>query len=305
MSIPRISFSLLLPIVELALWAVLVPTGAGLTYYRLYRAARGSQGVRIHSGQFELTVPRGGWVGFALASVPACRSRATGISSSSQIELQLQLPRPMVCPCGSESPRPGVSRPTGAPRACRRWRHGHHAVCPRRLHQPLLRRAESLAPDLVRGIHQDYVKAGSEILETNTFGANRVRLAAFGIAEKLKDINRAGVRLAREAARGRPSWPAPWDRWECASNRSAPLRSPKRAPFPRADRRAGRSRRGPADLRDLRQPGRTARSRHGRPRGSVGDSPIVAQVTIDDFGHLPGGTDTEPSPARWIPGRWT
>jgi len=75
MSIPRISFSLLLPIVELALWAVLVPTGAGLTYYRLYRAARGSQGVRIHSGQFELTVPRGGWVGFALASVPACRSR--------------------------------------------------------------------------------------------------------------------------------------------------------------------------------------------------------------------------------------
>jgi len=68
MSIPRISFSLLLPIVELALWAVLVPTGAGLTYYRLYRAARGSQGVRIHSGQFELTVPRGGWVGFALLS---------------------------------------------------------------------------------------------------------------------------------------------------------------------------------------------------------------------------------------------
>src|ERR1035438_2683246 len=50
------------------------------------------------------------------------------------------------------------------------------------------------APDLVRGIHQDYIKAGSEILETNTFGANRVRLAAFGMAEKLKDINRAGVR---------------------------------------------------------------------------------------------------------------
>jgi len=56
------------------------------------------------------------------------------------------------------------------------------------------------APDLVRGIHQDYVKAGSEILETNTFGANRVRLSAFGMAEKLKDINRAGVKLAREAA---------------------------------------------------------------------------------------------------------
>jgi homocysteine S-methyltransferase len=56
------------------------------------------------------------------------------------------------------------------------------------------------APQLVREIHQEYIKAGAEVLETNTFGANRVRLAAFGLAEKLKDINHAGVRLAREAA---------------------------------------------------------------------------------------------------------
>src|ERR1041384_6085932 len=55
-------------------------------------------------------------------------------------------------------------------------------------------------PDLVSGIHQEYVKAGAEILETNTFGATQPRLAAFGIAEKLKEINRAGVRLARQAA---------------------------------------------------------------------------------------------------------
>ena len=56
-------------------------------------------------------------------------------------------------------------------------------------------------PDMVRQIHQEYVKAGAEILETNTFGANRMRLAAFGFAEKLRAINQAGVRLAREAAR--------------------------------------------------------------------------------------------------------
>ena len=55
-------------------------------------------------------------------------------------------------------------------------------------------------PDLVREVHQEYVKAGAEILETNTFGANRQRLAAFGLAEKLAAINQAGVRLAREAA---------------------------------------------------------------------------------------------------------
>ena len=59
------------------------------------------------------------------------------------------------------------------------------------------------SPGLVKEIHLEYVKAGAEILETNTFGANRVRLSAFGLAEKLKAINQSGVRIAREAARGR------------------------------------------------------------------------------------------------------
>jgi homocysteine S-methyltransferase len=56
------------------------------------------------------------------------------------------------------------------------------------------------APQLVKEIHQEYVKAGAEFIETNTFGANRIRLASFGFAEKLKVINESGVRLAREAA---------------------------------------------------------------------------------------------------------
>src|SRR5262249_4970291 len=55
------------------------------------------------------------------------------------------------------------------------------------------------SPEMVRQIHQEYVKAGPESLETNTFGASRVRLAGFGLAEKLKAINAAGVRLARDA----------------------------------------------------------------------------------------------------------
>jgi homocysteine S-methyltransferase len=56
------------------------------------------------------------------------------------------------------------------------------------------------APQLVKEVHQEYVKAGAEVLEANTFGGNRVRLGAFGFVEKLKAINEAGVRLAREAA---------------------------------------------------------------------------------------------------------
>ena len=55
-------------------------------------------------------------------------------------------------------------------------------------------------PELVAGVHQEYVKAGAEILETNTFGANSFRLARHGCQSRVVEINRAGVELARSAA---------------------------------------------------------------------------------------------------------
>ena len=63
-------------------------------------------------------------------------------------------------------------------------------------------------PDLIRGIHHDYLQAGAEIIETNTFGANSFRLARHSLADKVRDINRAGVRLAREAAKSFDVWVA-------------------------------------------------------------------------------------------------
>ena len=64
-------------------------------------------------------------------------------------------------------------------------------------------------PDLIRGIHHDYLQAGAEIIETNTFGANSFRLARHSIgADKVPEINRAGVRLAREAAKSFDVWVA-------------------------------------------------------------------------------------------------
>src|ERR1700721_3541998 len=56
-------------------------------------------------------------------------------------------------------------------------------------------------PDLIRGIHHDYLQAGAEIIETNTFGANSFRLGRHSLADKVKDVNLTGVRLAREAAK--------------------------------------------------------------------------------------------------------
>ncbi len=57
-----------------------------------------------------------------------------------------------------------------------------------------------LAPDRVREIHRQYVSVGAELLETNTFQANRLSLAQKGLDAHIEDINAAGVRLAREAA---------------------------------------------------------------------------------------------------------
>ena len=54
-------------------------------------------------------------------------------------------------------------------------------------------------PGLILSIHEEYLQSGADILETNTFGANRFRLARHGLAEKVAEINAAGVRLARQA----------------------------------------------------------------------------------------------------------
>jgi methionine synthase / methylenetetrahydrofolate reductase(NADPH) len=53
-------------------------------------------------------------------------------------------------------------------------------------------------PELVREIHAEYLQAGAEVVETNTFGANRFRLEMHGLQDKVREINLAGVRLARE-----------------------------------------------------------------------------------------------------------
>ncbi len=58
-------------------------------------------------------------------------------------------------------------------------------------------------PDLIRDIHKEYVRAGAELLETNTFGANPVKLAHYGLADETRAINAAAARLARDAAGSR------------------------------------------------------------------------------------------------------
>jgi methionine synthase / methylenetetrahydrofolate reductase (NADH) len=55
-------------------------------------------------------------------------------------------------------------------------------------------------PDLVREVHTDYIKAGVDIIETNTFGGNRMKLMSHGLADQIREINVRGAAIAREAA---------------------------------------------------------------------------------------------------------
>src|SRR3972149_11296210 len=55
-------------------------------------------------------------------------------------------------------------------------------------------------PDIVERIHREYISAGAEIIETNTFSANRFRLKQYHVEDKLREMNLRGVEIARRAA---------------------------------------------------------------------------------------------------------
>lgn len=152
-------------------------------------------------------------------------------------------------------------------------------------------------PEMVREVHEEYARAGAEILETNTFGANPVKLSGFGLEERTEAINRAGAELAREAAAGRASVVGavgplgiriePW---------GATAFDEALALFRRQVRGLldggvdGFCLETFSDLRELKAAFRAVRS--------LTDLPVLAHVTIGENGATPGGTTMEVAGAR-------
>jgi methionine synthase / methylenetetrahydrofolate reductase(NADPH) len=158
-------------------------------------------------------------------------------------------------------------------------------------------------PELIRAIHHDYLQAGAEIIETNTFGANSFRLARHSLADKVHDINLAGARLAHDAAKS-------FDVWVAGSvgplgTRIEPL---GKTSFEEA-REAFRQQiatlvEGGVDLLILETFGYLEEIHQAllAARDVGSKLPLVAQVTIDEDGNCLDGSDPEtfaPKLAEW------
>ena len=150
------------------------------------------------------------------------------------------------------------------------------------------------APDLVRDVHRAYVKAGAEVLETNTFGANRLKLTQYGLETQVRELNRAAARdRARGSRRRTRSSRAPSGRSAFASSRTA-----RRAPTRRARSSASRwrgSRRAASICSSSRRSATSTRSsRRFAPRArSIPTMPVIAQMTIGADGRTPYGATPE------------
>jgi homocysteine S-methyltransferase len=148
------------------------------------------------------------------------------------------------------------------------------------------------SPELVGEVHQEYVRAGADIIETNTFGANRMKLGSFGIGDKLYDINKRGAMIARQAA-GDQAYVAgsigplgvriePWGKTGIDEARDA------------FEEQARALAEGGVDLfvletfRDLNEIGAAIDAVR-----RVSDLPIVAQMTTEEDGNTLDGTPPE------------
>ncbi len=148
-------------------------------------------------------------------------------------------------------------------------------------------------PDLIKSIHREYLKAGAQVIETNTFGANRYRLGRFSLDHRVKDLNEAGVRLAREAiAEAGPSAAGAWVAGSIGpagvNVKGMPERDQRDVRSAFIEQTKGLVGADFIAIETMRQPEEMRLALEAVKE--VTDLPIVAMVSFDPFGTMADGT---------------
>jgi len=149
-------------------------------------------------------------------------------------------------------------------------------------------------PELIRSIHHEYLQAGAEIIETNTFGGNAFRLARHSLADRVTEICLAGARIGREAAKS-------FDVWVAGSVGPLGIRIEPLGKTSKEEARAAFRQQitalaeGGVDLIMLETFGYLEELHQAvlACRDVNPKMPVVAQVTIDEDGNCLDGSDTE------------
>ncbi len=152
-------------------------------------------------------------------------------------------------------------------------------------------------PELVKDVHRAYVDAGAELVETNSYGANRPKLEAFGLGDRVVEVNAAAARLAREAVSGRALVGGSMGPLGIRIEPFGPTSKAEARAFFR-DQATGLLEGGVdfliletfSDLDEIREAIAAVRE--------AGDAPIVAQMTIQQDGVTSFGTTPEQIAAR-------
>lgn len=152
-------------------------------------------------------------------------------------------------------------------------------------------------PRLVQSIHEEYVRAGAELLETNTFGANPVKLAGYGLSDFTEEINRQAAEIALQAAHGKAAVVGAIGPLGIRIEPFGPTAREEAQEFFRRQVKglleggvSGFVLETFSDLEELRQALEAVRS--------LCDLPVVAQVTVNEEGRTAYGTEVETVAAR-------
>ncbi len=153
-------------------------------------------------------------------------------------------------------------------------------------------------PELVAKVHEDFVRAGAQVIETNTFGANALRLEKYGLSSRVQELNAAGARIAREAAGGQAYvigaiGPSGYFLGESGRDSAAEDLAKVKAVFLEQARALLDARVDALVVETIRQTPELRAAVEAAVEASEGRVPVIASASLDENGRMAEGTEAD------------